>query len=202
MDFESAAILLDLIAAIAAVFWLAGTVFVWTSARRLSVPSTGEVVVDAAPATIVRSAKALLQRGVVGSPLSRIALLESHPDALVWEGGGGRLRHAGSLRAGSRPTDDRTVVAYQLETSSGLVTAGHWLTALGGVAIIALYFVLARFALAHDHMGVRYQVIQMVQAVHFLWPPFLLAGLARAARNRLARDLERSLQNAGFDDDE
>jgi hypothetical protein len=38
----------------------------------------------------------------------------------------------------------------------------------------------------------------MVQAVHFLWPPFMLAGMVSVMRRRVMQELQRSLQNAVF----
>ena len=202
MEFATAAMLLDVITAVAAVVWFAGAVFVWRTARTMREPVNGELEVDAAPATLVRRAKSLLARGLDRSPLSGITLLEAHPDAVVWEGGEGRMRHTGSLRVAATSGSERSRVAWQLETRTALVTVGHWLVALAGLAIIGLHQLLLHVVLAAEDPWVRPQVLQMLQVVHFLWPPFLLAGLARATRTRLVRDLERSLRNAALADDE
>ena len=45
---------------------------------------------------------------------------------------------------------------------------------------------------------VRGQVFQMLQAIHVLWPPFLLAGMALAMRRRLDAEIERVIKNQRF----
>jgi hypothetical protein len=41
----------------------------------------------------------------------------------------------------------------------------------------------------------RMQTLQMLQIVHFLWPPFLFGGLYRAGRGALRANLDTLLHN-------
>lgn len=61
---------------------------------------------------------------------------------------------------------------------------------LGLIAIAAAAFVFPSFVIPCEIPAVRWQVVQVVQLSHFLWPPFLLAYLGRRARHIVQ---ERSL---------
>ena len=53
------------------------------------------------------------------------------------------------------------------------------------VALVAGSWAIRTFVVPHPDPAIRGQVFQMCQVAHFLWPPFLFAGLYRA------RNLER-----------
>ncbi|MCR9245769.1 MAG: hypothetical protein NXI31_12125 [bacterium] len=195
MDYELAKEWLDLIAIGVAVAWFLGGVFVFLTAQVLNERSSGEIVVDTTAPEFLQGAQSLLAKGIASSPLSRIALVESTADSLVWKGGFARLRHSGSLRV--VPSGNRARVAWQLEHSSSMITAAIWVVALGAIAAMTLYWLLSEHALPSDKPHVRGQVFQMFQACHLLWPPLLFAGIARGARSQLVQDLERGLGNLG-----
>lgn len=194
---EDARFWLDVIAIVAAVLWLAGAWFVAASARRVTAPATGELDVDSDPEAFVTRARELLMRGVANSPLSRLKIVEATDLTLSWQGSGAGVRHAGSLRATRRGKGTR--IEWQVEADSGLLTAGRWVVAVGALTIAGLYWLLAQYVVASEQPGLRFQVVQMCQAVHVLWPPFLFGGLPRGIKRRLVTDLDQSLSNLRFD---
>ncbi len=48
-----------------------------------------------------------------------------------------------------------------------------WLSGLGLVVIVVSYLVLKKFVANYPNPAVRWQTIQMVQVIHFLWPPLM-----------------------------
>ncbi len=83
-------------------------------------------------------------------------------------------------------TAERTWVAYHVE---GL--GGRWMLAVAGLfqvlglaALIGGVWACQAYLLPNPIR--RLQVVQMVQAAHLLWPPFLFIGLYRT-RNRMIR---------------
>lgn len=49
----------------------------------------------------------------------------------------------------------------------------------------------------NDNATIRYQVFQCAQIVHFLWPPFMLVGLARVAKRQPSQFVEKMIHLAG-----
>lgn len=194
MSIESCAFFLDLIAAIAVAVWVAGAVFTANAARRVRAPVTAEARLNGDPEVLTRQLAEALAAGAPGSPLQRIVLDDVTATTLVWHGGAG-VRHAGSLRVAGRGAD--AVVAWQLQVSSGLITAARWVNTLGGLVIALLYWVLQTYALPMQS-GIREQVFQMAQSIHVIWPPFLFAGLALKMKRRLAEEVERLIANRRF----
>lgn len=198
MSYEFAAFWLDAIAIGAAILWGIGAAFVTRSARVVEERVEGETEVEVASHAFVQLARTALSRGIANSPLSRIALVDVRDDSLTWQGGGGGVRHSASLRASGNGAS-RARVVWQLEATSGMITGARWVVAAAAVATVGIYWLLSTHVLPVENPGVRGQVFQMAQALHFLWPPFLLAGLARALKRRLVKDLERTLGNLRFE---
>ena len=197
MNEASALFWLDGIAIGAAVLWLIAAVFVSRSAAILRTAATGEATVDQDPQEFLRHVRDTLTRGVANSPLARIELSSTSDSTLSWEGSGGGVRHQASLRATGG--NGKTRAVWQLEASSGLVTGARWVSAVSALATAALYYMLSEFVATSENPSVRWQVFQMAQCIHTLWPPFLLAGLARGMKRRLVADLDRTLNNLGFE---
>jgi hypothetical protein len=55
---------------------------------------------------------------------------------------------------------------------------------LAPAAIVIAYLLLSRLAVPSERPGVRPQVVQVVQTVHFLWPPLLVRFIGRRARRQ------------------
>jgi hypothetical protein len=60
------------------------------------------------------------------------------------------------------------------------------------------YWVLSTYCLPSTNPDIRTQVIQMVQAVHFLWPPFLFGGLYRGRKRAIMDTFGILLRNLPF----
>jgi hypothetical protein len=104
------------------------------------------------------------------------------------EGGGVLVCHIDARIEGCR-------VDYSLDTSDlgrnyRTITAG--LLALGAAAIVIAAVVFPTIVIPSDNPAIRGQAVQVVQLVHFLWPPFLLTYQARRARG-LAREFAMDL---------
>ena len=50
------------------------------------------------------------------------------------------------------------------------------------LVILLVAGVIWQFVVPNGHPAIRWQVVQMVQIVHVLWPPFLVAALYRRQR--------------------
>ncbi len=57
---------------------------------------------------------------------------------------------------------------------------------LGVAAILAAAVVFPVLVIPSDNPAIRAQTAQVLQLVHFLWPPFLLTHQARRARSVVA----------------
>jgi hypothetical protein len=190
MSTESCAFWLDVIAGGALALWLAAAVFVAFAVRRAGEAVGGEIELPGEPAAVTQRLAAALARGA-GAPLLMATLDEVTAATIAWHGSTG-LRHRGSLqveRAGGG-----SLVRWEVATGTGLLTAARWVSALGLFVVAGLYGLLTIYVLPAA-AGVREQVLQMVQAIHVLWPPFLLAGLHLVLRRRVAAEVGRLVQN-------
>ncbi|MDX2036227.1 MAG: hypothetical protein SFX72_06215 [Isosphaeraceae bacterium] len=80
----------------------------------------------------------------------------------------------------------------QAPGSDGLLTAA-WIIQGVSLAVGILLFVLMRgFVVENPNSAIRGQVFQMIQIVHFLWLPFLFAGLS-SWRERVAEERVRTM---------
>jgi len=195
VDHETAAYWLDVIAAGAAVLWLAGAWFVMSTVRRSRQPLHGEAEVACDPATLITRLTKSIADARAGSPLQNSAVEGACANEVRWRSTG-VMRHSGTARAtGDRKTAS---VAWQIETGGGLLLGARLVVVLGAFVVGGLYWLLSEYVLPNENLGIRGQVFQMVQAIHVLWPPFLLAGLARKLRRMVADEVRRVVQNAPF----
>ena len=114
------------------------------------------------------------QRNTAGVCVVRTAVIEFQPI------GGGRTRV--SYEAGLRGV-------------GALLWAGWGVVILGAATIMIGGWLIATLVLPSEDPSIRTQSIQMVQAVHFLWPPFLFGGLARLRRRAAGESLTAMIQN-------
>jgi hypothetical protein len=224
METETARITLYAIATIGLIAWLAGAQFlgaVYRSERAASQeaverfdlqspPSArlvvGSAEVDGQPAALAAKAAAILAKGGTG-PLGPVKILKKTDDRIEFEGTGGSVIGQPSWRSVRRgqmqflPGDQqRTRINYAVELcgANGYLIAGAVFSALGLVAVIGGFVLIDTLVLSNPNPGVRAQAIQMVQAVHFLWPPFLFGWLYRASRRSLRVGLEVFVNNLPF----
>jgi hypothetical protein len=196
MDYETAAMWLDLIAGIAVVCWLASTWFAITTRRRCTEPVTGNFRSEAPPERLRSAFVAALSAAPLGNPLARTEIDSATATEIRWRMPRGPIRHHGVLRLAADGGGTRA--DYGILVRSAMTTVGLCIAAAGLIVLVGLYLMLRETALASANGAVRAQVIQMVQCVHLLWPPFLLAGIARGTRRRLGEEVERVLRNAAF----
>jgi hypothetical protein len=92
----------------------------------------------------------------------------------------------------------RTRIGYSIigrRSAQGLLWLAWLFQGLGLLAIAIGFYVISTHVVHHPDPSVRTQSVQMVQVIHFLWPPFLFAGVSRKF-NRLLRTLSDRLLDA------
>jgi len=224
MDSQTARLVLNIVAAVALVAWLAGLAFLIRAARprrprfetgrwnaepdaavNVQFDLAGVVVVDGDPRDLIARATAAIAAGRTGG-LGVVRIVRSASEELILTGAPGSASPVGAAcRLG--PTalqftrqNQQTAVAYWAD-----VSGGKWLLALGGVflvlglaALVGGYAAILHWVVEHPFPAVRTQAVQMIQVVHFLWPPFLFGGLYRLGRTRLRAAMESFLQNLPY----
>lgn len=187
--------LLHALAAGAAAVWLAGAWFVARTRRLFAEPLAGEIEVELGVAALAQRLAREVSTARPGSPLQQSLVEVANERELRWSSTGA-FRHRG--RFVLQGDTKRTRVRWQAETGRGLLRAAGLVVVFGALVTLGLYLLLREFALPNENPGIRWQVAQMAQAVHLLWPPFLLAGIARRARRGIGNELRRIVQNAPF----
>lgn len=217
MDEQTARILLYAITAAAIIAWLAGlqTLASALRARRTinepfgkfaieEVQSgdqiVGEVEVDGAPADLSARAASVLVRNLV--PILRNAsVLQQAPAQLefAYHGSETGPPQRGRLQFAAR-SGNRTQVAYAVEVprNLGLLWAGFAVQAVGLLVVIVLFVVMQQFVVSSPNPAIRWQVLQMLQVVHPLWPPFLLAYLYRQSGRNLRVAIDSLVRNLPY----
>jgi hypothetical protein len=228
MNVETAQMVLVAITALAALVWLTGLQFLISSARKEQRrepldstgseavgPSegsllTGAVEIDGQPALLASKAASLLARSGLfpGVPVKILEKSDGHVrfeqvDPYAHGQAAGRGLRGGQfsfLPLGG----GRTRVEWVVE-----LAAMRWLLRLGAVfqvagllAIIAGCWAILTFIVPSPNPAIRWQVVQMVQVVHLLWPPFLFGALYRRTRRLVAARLDALAHNLPFLGDE
>lgn len=95
---------------------------------------------------------------------------------------------------------DRSELEYALEMSTRpwLLGVGWLFQFLGLVALIGGGWALYTYVASSPNPNVRGQAIQMIQAVHFLWPPFLFAALYRGGRKAILERFDTFAHNLPY----
>ncbi len=113
----------------------------------------------------------------------------------------GGMSGAAQLRCQFEESGEGTRLGYTIDSRAvgrGQAWGAAIFLALGVVAlgIIAVIFPLQ--VLSHANPAVRGQTLQALQLLHFLWPPFLFAHLARRQRRGIRLRLEALLKNLPY----
>jgi hypothetical protein len=224
MGEETAQTVLYAIAAVAFIVWLAGLLFVVASSRlpkaapaerfELAGPSlanavTGTAEIEGRPAELAAKAASILAKGNAG-PVGPMKVLERADDRVVFEGLSldpaapslGRFVRQGEIRFASAGMD-RTRVDYRIDVTSGrgLLRAAAVVQLLGLIALVAGFWLIRTYIVPKANPGIRGQTFQMIQVVHFLWPPFLLAGLYRLRVRAVPRAFDALIHNLPYTSD-
>jgi hypothetical protein len=95
---------------------------------------------------------------------------------------------------------NRTRIEYAVETPGGLglVWGAIAFQAAGLVALIVGAWALMNFVISNPNPIVRFQVFQMFQAGHFLWPSFLFCALHRQRGRALRAGLDALVHNLPY----
>ncbi|MFH0946571.1 MAG: hypothetical protein V2A76_15355, partial [Planctomycetota bacterium] len=160
---------------------------------------SGEAEIEGRSDELVTRSASLLASGKLGLPFGPARILERTADRIGFtaSGIGTQLRSSfrGSLSF-TAANPRRTVVRYEATVGrGGLLIAARVVLVAGLLVLIGLYLTLDDFVIGSPNPAVRAQAVQMAQAVHFLWPPFLLAGLERARRRVIRNTLETFVSN-------
>ncbi len=225
MDPEVGKWIVIAVATVGGVIWLSGLSYMIRAtrerqARALEASQRFEIEENAAAGTIVGDAEVagepealsaklagLLAREGMG-PFGPVKIVACDRREVVFEVVGVVLDMSGSVpSAGARrgrfrlsPSGSRTRVEYAIETPTGRVLLGlGWLfVLLGLVALVSACTLMFVYVLPSPNPNVRGQAFQMVQVVHFLWPPFLFGSLSRSPARFVRARVEALVHNLPY----
>jgi hypothetical protein len=218
MTIEAAQIVLATITAVGFIVWLVGLQILVTAARvgkaanlpndDLNEPAseewlTGSAEVEGQPASLVKRAAALLAKHGPGYlvPLKIVACTDDHLafERLDSVAAGPHWFRRGELRFTPRGRD-RTRIDYVVERVAArwLLWLGALFLFLGLVALIAGSWVVYALVVSSPDPGTRWQTFQMLQAVHFLWPPFLFAAVYRRGVRSVRATFDALIHNLPY----
>ncbi|MCI0685239.1 MAG: hypothetical protein L0Y71_24330 [Gemmataceae bacterium] len=218
MILELHSVLLYAIAAVAAVVWLCGLMFLLATTRRRSASPTwadedealyepghitvhGCAEVAGAPAELAaKAAGHLAQHGAVN--LGPVKILEQTDGRVIFEAMphlGGRFIRRGVLEFHGQPSG-RTQIDYAvlIPKRGGLLLAAWIFQILGLIALVVGFSLLHALVVPHPNPNVQWQSVQMAQVVHFLWPPFLFAGLYRRVQSHVRNTFDSLVHNLPY----
>jgi hypothetical protein len=230
MSVETAQLVLYAVAAVAAVVWLSGLRLLLLSARLhgqavprdsgwdalaaasaadRTYPISGEAEVEGEAGQLAEKlARVLARPDAAGA--GAVKITECSPRRVSFEGLGGQAAGQGwgpMVRRGVIDLEpaarQRTRLSYGVEPVSGrwlLVGAAIFQT-LGLVALVVGFLLIDRLVVPNPNPAVRGQVFQSLQIVHFLWPPFLFAGLYRTRYRLVRAGVDALVHNVPYQDD-
>ncbi len=224
MDPETGKWIVIAIAAVGAVAWLSGLAFMirvtrehrasaQQAAERFDIEDgavagtiVGEAEVAGHPEELSEKLARLLARDGMG-PLGPVKIVSCGPREVIFEAAGIAPGSSGHVQAVLRrgrfrltPSGSRTRVEYAIETPSGRVLLGlGWLFVfLGLVALVTAGTIMFGYILPSPNPEVRGQAFQMVQVVHFLWPPYLFGSLSRQPARFIRARVEALVHNLPY----
>lgn len=171
----------------------------------------GAIEVEGHPADLAdRAAATLAAMGGEGfGPVRVLSRTDNRVDfvGLHRPGGSASARVVrGQLRLEPAAEHGRTRVEYAVdpETSKLLLHFGAGISALGLAILVGLSWGLWTYVAESPNPGVRAQTVQIIQVMHALWPPFMMAWVSRSrqaslrgAVEGLVGDLPYSLPRGG-----
>jgi hypothetical protein len=224
MDIEVAHVVLAAITATGAVVWLIGLRFLTASSRRRAAAPqdggegilvggegregwlSGSAEVEGEAGALASKAATVLAQGIPQA-FGPVKILEKADDRIRFERVGpgpanqpaGQWFQRGELRFVSlRPGRTRVEWAVEPLSMRWLLWIGGAFLATGLVALAAGCWALDTYVASSPNPAVRWQVLQMFQAVHFLWPPFLLGALYRRGTSVVAAQFDALAANLPF----
>jgi hypothetical protein len=212
------------IAAVGAIAWLAGLAVMTRATRDRQARAqeaaerfafeeaaaegtiVGEAEVEGHAEELSEKLARLLAREGMG-PFGPIKIVACDRTELVFEPAGPIAGSPGYATMGARggrfrftPTGKRTRIEYAIEAPSGrvLIALGWLFVLLGLAALVAGGWAMWTYVLSSPNPGVRGQAVQMVQVVHFLWPPFLFAALSRQPARMIQSRVSAMVHNLPY----
>jgi hypothetical protein len=166
----------------------------------------GEAEIEGRPEQVSEKLARLLARDGMG-PLGPVKIVACDRSELIFEPGGAGPGSTGFAPGGVRrgrfrftPTGSRTRVEYAIEAPSGryLIAFGWLFVALGLAALVGGCWAMFAYVLPSPNPNVRGQAFQMVQVVHFLWPPFLFAAISRQTARWVSARVDAMVSNLPY----
>jgi hypothetical protein len=212
------------IAAVGAIIWLAGLSVMARATRdrraraqeaaaRFEIEDAaaggmivGEADVPGRPEELSEKLARLLARDGMG-PLGPVKIVACDRTELVFEPAGASTGSPGNTPAGIyrgrfrfSPKASLTRIEYAIESPTGrvLIALGWLFVALGFAALVGGCWAMFAYVLPSPDPNVRGQAFQMVQVVHFLWPPFLFAALARQPARWITARIDALVNNLPY----
>jgi len=218
MDVQTAQVILYTITGVAVVVWLTGLRFLIASFRTRkervveqfgaadAAPENvvaGKAEVEGRPADLAAKAASLLAKEGIG-PFGQLKILEVTDDRVRFEGSG-RTRARRSVEHSTYQgqltftpaAHGRTCIEYRIGLSPGrgLFIGGAIFQTLGLIALAVGFWLIHTLVVPNPNPAIRGQTFQMLQVVHFLWPPFLFGGLYRTARRTVRTRFDTLIHN-------
>jgi hypothetical protein len=225
MDPETARIAVIGIASVGAIVWMAALAVMIRASRErqaqtqlagdrfdIQGPSSGSMIVGEAevqgrPEDLSAKLASLLARDGLG-PIGPVKVLACSHNEVTFESAGpaavpSQGQPSTMIRGGRfhlERSGSRTHIAYAIEIASNriLLMIGWFSVVVGLAALVVGVWLILTLVVSSPNAGVRAQSIQMVQAVHFLWPPFLFAYLARQPARYVLTRVEALVNNLPY----
>jgi len=224
MDSDTAKVVLIGITALAVIVWLMGFSFLASSARKAQpeggvggseVEDSGSSKTNVLTGVAEVEGQAGLLAARTASLLARLALFPNVPLKIVEKSDSHvrfeRLEPGAEGQVGDRwlrqgqfsfvPLSggrSRVEWAVELANMLWLLRLGALFQVAGLIGIIAGCWVILNYVVASPDPSLRWQTVQMVQVVHFLWPPFLFGALYRRGRRDVAARLQALANNLPY----
>jgi hypothetical protein len=224
VDTETARVVLTGITGLAVIVWLLSFRFLVSSARKGQPVQSGESVdsenagsseetlltgateVEGEPSALVARAASLLARGSL-LPQVPIKIVEKSASHVRFERveAGNEVQSAGRwLRQGQFTFvslgggRSRVEWVVELINMRWLLRLGALFQVAGLIAIAVGFWAIFTYVISSPDPAIRWQTVQMVQVVHFLWPPFLFAALYRRGKRTLSAQLHAWTNNLPY----
>lgn len=192
MSVETARLVVYAGAAVAAVAWLLG----WLKARAMAANTElrdvelKRDVVEGAPESVARELARTVS-GQAGAMLSAFSIEDASRDTVRLRGQSIvpflRHVHATFSLSAREPQKTTVIVHHDRGAVRRAAAVSRALSVyLGLPVVVILTAVLLRFVVHAEQPAVRAQAFQIMQAVHVLWPPFLVQYLGK--RNQRLAD--------------
>jgi hypothetical protein len=215
MTAAAAEMLLYAITAVAVAAWVAGLEFLVATVRK-GKKGAAELATlgDPPPANLIYgsaevegNAAALSQRAAAVLAAKSVRISERTDEKIVFEtpkeiipGQTFNLPALSGQLLFTALTAQTTRVDYAVAKPHvrALLILGFVFVALGIAAIVTGFLLIYFLAVKSPSPAVRWQTVQMVQVVHFLWPPFLFGGIYRKSVSLVKVQFDTFIHNLPF----